>query len=44
VIELVDFSTSGIIHWWISETELLKMEKRGQFPDETVRIIVSCTM
>jgi hypothetical protein len=27
---------SGIVHWWIPEDELLKMEKSGQFPDESV--------
>ncbi len=32
---------SGTDHWQIALTELLKMEqKRGQFPDESVRIKV----
>jgi hypothetical protein len=31
---------SGIVHWWISQDELLKLQKSGQFPDESVRIIV----
>jgi hypothetical protein len=27
-------------HWWIAQVELLKFQKRGQFPDETLGIIV----
>jgi hypothetical protein len=31
---------SGTGHWWIALTELLKLKKSGQFPDEPVRIKV----
>jgi hypothetical protein len=31
---------SGIVHWWIVQAELLKLQKIGQFPDESVRITV----
>jgi hypothetical protein len=31
---------SGIVNWWIPETEILKLQKSGQFPDESVRITV----
>jgi hypothetical protein len=31
---------SGKVHRWIEETELLKLKKNGQFPDESVRITV----
>ena len=29
---------SGIVHWSIAQTELRKLKKRCQFPDERVRI------
>ncbi len=34
------YDRSGIVHWWIVQDELLKLQKNGQFPDETVGIIV----
>ena len=34
------YGGSGIVHWWIVEPELLKLQKSGQFPDDPERIIV----
>ncbi len=29
---------SGTVHCYISQADLLKMKKNGQFPDESVRV------
>ena len=29
---------SGTVHGWMTESEVLKLQKNGQFPDELVKI------
>ncbi len=35
---------SGIVHGQVTPAELLKLQKSGQFPDESVRIIIVSTI
>ncbi len=32
------YGGSGTGHGWIPETELLNLQKRGQFPDESIKM------